>query len=309
VRLEVRNSNRRIVGVVVNVVADSLEGPEQLSIQWSLRSISVLQALLSEARDAGRVVILASDHGHVLDHASKLSRKTESADRWRTPSAETTVAADELLVMGSRVLAENGQVICPTSETVRYTSNRRLGYHGGLTAQECVAPIAVLAPALMDIEGWEVQPVSPPDWWFEGEAVPVTERPKARKAQMPKTKQRNKPTLPLFETPADQADWIDALLASEVFAEQMETFAGRLKREQVEQYLRVLADRNLVLLKSAFAQRIGVSALRVDGLIASLQRVLNVESYAVLSVDSSQTIRLNLQLLREQFRLGDSNGR
>ena len=89
----------------------------------------------------------------------------------------------------------------------------------------------------------------------------------------------------------------------------MDTFAGRLKREQLEQYLRVLADRNVVLLKSAFAQRIGVSALRVDGLIASLQRVLNVESYAVLSVDSSQTLRLNLQLLREQFRLGDSNGR
>ena len=63
------------------------------------------------------------------------------------------------------------------------------------------------------------------------------------------------------------------------------------------------------LLKSAFAQRIGVSALRVDGLIASLQRILNVEGYAVLSVDSSQTIRMNLQLLREQFGLGDNNGR
>ena len=57
------------------------------------------------------------------------------------------------------------------------------------------------------------------------------------------------------------------------------------------------------------AQHIGVSALRVDGLIASMQRVLNVESYAVLSVDSSQTLRLNLPLLREQFRLGDNNGR
>lgn len=309
VRLEVRNPNRKIVGVIVNVVDDSLEGPEQLSIQWSLRSISVLQALLSEARDAGRVVILTSDHGHVLDHGSKLSRKTESADRWRTPSAETIVAIDELLVRGSRVLVEKGQIICPTSETVRYTANRRLGYHGGLTAQECVTPIAILAPDLIDIEGWEAQPVSPPEWWFEGETAPVMERPKPRRTQTPKTEQPSKPTLPLFETRADQTNWVDALLASEVFAEQMETFAGRLKREHVEQYLRVLADRNLVILKSAFAQRIGVSALRVDGVIASLQRVLNVESYAVLSVDSSQTIRLNLQLLREQFRLEDNNGR
>jgi hypothetical protein len=310
VRLEVRNPNRKIVGVIVNVVDDSLEGPEQLSIQWSLRSISVLQALLSEARDAGRVVILASDHGHVLDHGSKLNRKTECADRWRNPGLETTIAEDELLVMGSRVLVEGGQIICPTSEAVRYTANRRLGYHGGLTAQECVAPIAILAPALMDIEGWEAQPVSPPDWWFEGEAALVTERPKLRKSQTTKAKQPSRrPALPLFETPADHADWVDELLASEVFTEQMATFAGRLKREQVEQYLRVLADRNMVLLKSAFAQRIGVSALRVDGLIASLQRILNVEGYAVLSVDSSQTIRLNPQLLREQFGLGDSSGR
>ena len=72
----------------------------------------------------------------------------------------------------------------------------------------------------------------------------------------------------------------------------METFAGRMKKEQVEQCLRVLADRNLVLLKSAFAQKLDMSGLRVDGLIASLQRILNVEGYAVLSVDASQTIRL-----------------
>lgn len=309
VRLEIRNPNRKIVGVVVNVVDDSLEGPEQLSIQWSLRSVSVLQALLSEARDAGRIVILASDHGHVLDHGSKLNRKTDSADRWRMPGTETTVAENELFVKGSRVLIEGGQIICPTSESIRYTANRRLGYHGGLTPQECVAPIAVLAPALMDIDGWEMQPANPPDWWFDGEAAPVAERPKPRKAPTLKAKPAGRPSMPLFETPADPANWVDALLASEVFEEQMETFAGRLKREQIEQYLRVLADRNLVLLKSAFAQRIGVSALRVDGLVASLQRVLNVESYSVLSVDSSQTIRLNLQLLREQFRLGENSGR
>lgn len=124
-----------------------------------------------------------------------------------------------------------------------------------------------------------------------------------------RTSEPRKPTLPLFDSPADQGAWVDALLSSEVFAEQMETFAGRLRKDHVEEYLRVLVDRKLVLLKTAFAQKLGISALRVDGLIASLQRILNVEGYAVLSVDSSQTIRLNLQLLREQFELGDTDGR
>jgi len=89
----------------------------------------------------------------------------------------------------------------------------------------------------------------------------------------------------------------------------MSTFAGRLKSDQVEKALRILADRNFVLLKSAFAQRFDLSNLRIDGLIASLQRILNVEGYPVLSVDGSQTVRLNLQLLREQFDLERSYGR
>jgi hypothetical protein len=309
VRLEIRDPHRKVVGVIVNVVDDHLEGPQQLSIQWSLRSIPVLHALLGEARDAGRAVVLASDHGHVLDHGSKLSRKTDSADRWRTFHGETPIEADELVVKGSRVLVDGGQIVCPTSENVRYTANLRLGYHGGLTAQECVAPLAVVAPALMDIGGWRVEKVQTPEWWSDVDtAAPPAERPKPRKTPTTKGKEPRTAALPLFQTSPDNVDWVDALLASEVFAEQMTTFANRLKREQVEQSLRALADRNMVLLKSVFAQRIGISALRVEGLIASLQRILNVEGYPVLSVDASQTIRLNIQLLREQFGLGENSG-
>jgi hypothetical protein len=305
-RLAISRNTSAVVGVVLNVIDDSLGGPEQLSIQWNLRSIAVLQTILSDARTAGRVVILASDHGHVLDHGSRLDRKTESADRWRPVNADSVTGVEELLIKGNRVLTEGHQMIGPTSETIRYTANRRLGYHGGLTEQECIAPLAVLAPELMEIEGWEVRPATPPDWWFEGAsaAAPVAKPRKVAKAKEPK-----RPAMPLFEQPVNQGDWVDELLASEVFAEQMETFAGRLKKDQAEQYLRVLADRNMVLLKTAFAQRLDVSVMRVDGMIASLQRVLNVEGYPVLSVDSSQTIRLNLQLLRDQFGLGETSGR
>ena len=157
----------------------------------------------------------------------------------------------------------------------------------------------------MEIDGWEILPETPPDWWFEGEAVPQDERPRVKKSG--KRKEPQMPVLPLFED--TRPDWVSALLASSVFVEQMSTFAGRLKEDQVEKSLRVLADRNLVLLKSVFAQRLELSGLRIDGWIASLQRILNVEGYPVLSVDSSQTVRLNLTLLREQFDIGESNGR
>jgi hypothetical protein len=159
----------------------------------------------------------------------------------------------------------------------------------------------------MQIEGWGVHNAIPPDWWLEEESEPVRERPPLRNTG--RNQASLKPTMPLFEAPVSVEDWVDALMTSDVFIEQMQTFAGRLKKEQVEQYLRVLAERNLVLLKSAFAQKLDISGLRIDGMIASLQRILNVEGYPVLSVDSSQTIRLNLPLLREQFELGDKNGR
>jgi hypothetical protein len=306
-RMAVVKNEPKLVGVVLNVIDDSLGGPEQLSIQWNLRSIAVLQTMLSEARSAGRVVVLASDHGHVLDHASKLNRKADGADRWRPASPGAEPGPDELLAQGTRVLAEGGRIIAPTSESMRYTPNRRLGYHGGLTAQECVAPIAVLAPAVMAIPGWEVLPTVPPDWWFDGEAAQV-ERASATKTGKRTTKRKDA-ALPLFDPAKASADWVNLLLESSVFQDQMATFAGRLKQDQVEKSLRVLEERNLVLLKSAFAQRVEMSGLRVDGLIASLQRILNVESYPVLSVDASQTLRLNLQLLREQFELGDPDGR
>ena len=304
-RLAVGKNERKIVGVVLNVIDDSLGGPEQRSFRWNLQDIPVLQTLLSEAKSAGRVVILASDHGHVLDHGSKLSRKADCADRWRPATGGDSLADDELLVKGTRVLVEGGRLIAPFSETLRYTANRRLGYHGGLTNQECVAPIAVLAPALMDIEGWEILLETPPDWWFEGEVDTQVERPKVKKAG--KRKDPPMPVLSLFED--SRTDWVNALMESSVFKDQMSTFAGRLKQDQVEKSLRVLADRNLVLLKSVFAQRLELSGLRIDGWIASLQRILNVEGYPVLSVDSSQTVRLNLQLLREQFDMGETNGR
>jgi len=304
-RLAVGKNERKIVGVVLNVIDDSLGGPEQRSFRWNLQDIPVLQTLLSEAKSAGRVVVLASDHGHVLDHGSKLSRKADSADRWRPAAVDASPAEGELLVKGNRVLVEGSRLIAPFCEMLRYTANRRLGYHGGLTSQECVAPVAVLAPALMTIEGWEILPETAPDWWFDGEAAMQVERPKARKAGKRKDPQMQ--VLPLFED--IPGDWVRVLLESSIFAEQMSTFAGRLKQDQVEKSLRVLADRNLVLLKGVLAQRLELSGLRIDGWIASLQRILNVEGYPVLSVDSSQTVRLNLPLLREQFDIGESNGR
>jgi hypothetical protein len=247
-------------------------------------------------------VILLSDHGHVLDQGSKLIRRQDASDRWRSVVVDQPISGDELVVAGHRVLADGKHFISPAIESLRYTPNRRQGYHGGLTPQECLAPISVVAPSLTEIEGWQVQATPAPDWWLDNAGEESVTLPHITPR---KGKAAARPPLPLFQDVDKQGDSVAALLASEVFVQQMEVFGGRLKREQVEQAVRALTERNGVQMKPALAQRLAVPPIRVDGILASLQRVLNVDGYPVLTIDSSQTVRLNLALLREQFALNE----
>jgi hypothetical protein len=77
------NANRRVVGVVINAIDDRLEGAQQVRDRWSAEHIRPLGALLQAARDAGRVVALASDHGHVWHREDSVLRKADGGERWR----------------------------------------------------------------------------------------------------------------------------------------------------------------------------------------------------------------------------------
>ena len=141
VRKEIGSAHRKIVGVVINAVDDNLLKGGQIDTRWSRDEIKVLPALLHEARMARRLVVLVSDHGHVLDCQTQ-ARPGEGGERWRVASGEP--AADELLIQGQRVAVEGHRLIAPWSERVRYGMMKN-GYHGGLTPQEMVVPIVVLS--------------------------------------------------------------------------------------------------------------------------------------------------------------------
>ena len=70
VREEIASPDRRIVGVVINAIDDQLLKGEQLDTRWSRDTIPVLPALLHEAKLSRRLVVITSDHGHVLDSNS-----------------------------------------------------------------------------------------------------------------------------------------------------------------------------------------------------------------------------------------------
>lgn len=295
VRKEIQNPNRRVVGVVVNVVDDSLSGPDQRVFRWSLDQVPLLRALLAEAEAAGRTVAITSDHGHVLDRDVQMRRQA-GADRYRP--ADATVGEDELLVKGSRVVDPAGRYVALSTEGIRFSPVRKLGYHGGLTPQESLVPITVLAPAGRIIDGWFQAAESVPVWWYPSGVQPVTVGPKKL------AKGKAKVEAPLFDgVPLLERDWVAGLASSEVLAEQLRIAGGRMELSKVKAAVRILAARNGVLLKAAFAKQMELPLFRVDGLLSNLQRVLNIDGYPVLSVDASQTVRLDIQLLKTQFGL------
>ena len=164
-RREIASSKRRVVAAIVNAVDDHLLKGEQVAVPWTLRHIPVLSHLLAAAMESGRLVVLTSDHGHVLDRRTTF-RPATAGERYRIDDGD--VSDGEVRIKGARVvLPPEGVLIAPWSEKIRYGSKRN-GYHGGVSPQECVIPLTLLSwPALVP-EGFEVVAPYDPDWWIVG---------------------------------------------------------------------------------------------------------------------------------------------
>ena len=170
VREALGDVRRKVVGVVLNAVDDHLAKSEQLHLLWRRDRVRFLTELLHEAHAAGRVVVLTSDHGHVLEMEG-VKLPGDADGRWR--GAGQPPADLEIELAGDRVRAAagRGRIVVPWSETVRY-GQRKNGYHGGLTLQEAVVPIGVFAPPGDAVKGLQPAPPPHPPWWRGTAAAP-----------------------------------------------------------------------------------------------------------------------------------------
>jgi hypothetical protein len=163
VRQAIASRDRLVIGVVVNAIDDRLTKGEQLHVDWTHQSINLLPALFYEAKISDRIVILASDHGHIIEHGTKLISTTEGGERWRPDDGNLT--DQECRLTGSRVVAsEHRVVIAPWSEQLRYKPKKN-GYHGGVNPQELVTPVAVLSSGKSFPSGWIESLNKFPSWW------------------------------------------------------------------------------------------------------------------------------------------------
>jgi hypothetical protein len=315
---EIGSTRRRVVGVVINAVDDQLLKGEQLDIRWTGEEIKVLSPLLYEARAAGRIVVLVSDHGHVLDQQTQ-QRRHEGGDRWRPDDGAP--GDDEIQITGGRVVEPaDHRLIAPWSEKVRYGMKKN-GYHGGVTMQEMIIPLAVLSARDDLPEGWTEPPVDTPDWWFAPleERAPVEDQPVVQ----PTKRRRKKKAGLLFDMeaeemaaaqeevpvapapPGEPPSWLDGLFECPVLKEQKKLGGRTVPQDDVIRgLLVVLSEQGGKMTTAALARRMQLPPFRLRGLLAAVQRVLNVEGYPILHKDEvSDTVELNTGLLCRQFDL------
>ncbi|MCA9152376.1 MAG: hypothetical protein KDA92_23900, partial [Planctomycetales bacterium] len=225
----------------------------------------------------------------------------------------------EIEVTGARVLAPGGphsnKMIAPWSEKLRY-SMKKNGYHGGITLQEMVIPMAVLSNRDDLPDGW-VEPTSDtPDWWFEPLNEPVAEpfdieapapEPEKPKAGLLFDLDEPEQPAPVEEVPIQTEGpiWIQELFRSEVYGEQKK-LAGRKPPadDVIQSLLLALHMQGGKMTLVALARQIKLPPQRLPLLLAAVKRVVNVEGYSILITDdSSESVELDRELLCRQFGL------
>jgi hypothetical protein len=179
-----------------------------------------------------------------------------------------------------------------------------------------------------EIAGWRPYREAMPAWWggeevLEGTmeapavaAAPATVTVSAAERRASKSKPEAQPSLfaeadelvadavaapgaPAVTTPS----WVAAVLESEVFASQR-ALAGRLApADDVVRTILMTLDRYRGRApRAVLAGALGQPEIRLRGILAGVQRLLNVDGYQVLVVDEGTgVVEVQMELLRRQF--------
>lgn len=318
VRLAIADVDRyRLVGCVLNTIDDALDRTDPGGTDWTAETVKHLAPLLRAAMSAGRLVVLTSDHGHVVERRRGTQRGTGLGGRYR--AATGSVEADEVLVSGPRVLTPDHQAVLAVKERLRY-GPLKAGYHGGAAPAEAVVPVALLAPSTLTHD-LVVAPVAEPDWWetaslsggggagalvvgVPGVSQPASVRPgRVAKVKAPERQPD------LFSEPepvsAGGLPAVGAALVACATYRAQKSLVGRLgvTDQAISTLVDALAsapDRRLAA--SRVASLLGVPANRVPMVMSQVAKLLNVEGYPVVSTDpATGAVTLDAGLLAEQY--------
>ena len=306
VRQAVADPAQRVVGVVVNAVDDHLTRGDQIRVRWDLESVRPLGRVLDAAEEAGRLVVLTADHGHVLREpgAHRRSGSTPGGERWRIPPPPP--GEDEVAVRGPRVLLGGGSVVLPVEDQISYGVPKH-GYHGGATPAEVLVPVEVLARH--PPSGWVHRPLTSPTWWGDTTGASPLPAPAAGTARPRRRWQPDQDALfePAGPVPGSRSEprtgWVDRLLASPAFQGQRARLPRPMPDERLRQYLSALDAHGGAMLLTALAARTGEPADALRMALAFVQRLLNLDGAQVLAIRADGMVQLDRALLGLQFEI------
>lgn len=300
-----------LVACVLNTIDDALDRSDA-GRDWTADAVTHLLPLLERARRAGRVVVLTSDHGHVIERREGTSRSCSatSSNRSRPGTSAPEPGPDEVRVRGRRVLLHDGDAVLAVDERLRY-GPLKAGYHGGGSPAEVVIPIHVLTGGENPPAGWTLASPQQPRWWQEPLAVVA---PDGSDGGEGGGGRRGGVTLPPSSTPTlfdevaapARRDLAKDVIASEVYrGQRARAQRAAISDDQVASLLqRLLAAPDHRIDAASAAQALGVAEVQLTGALSVLQRLLNVDQYPVLDRDpDGTTIVLDAGLLTEQFGL------
>ncbi|MFE3545559.1 BREX-2 system phosphatase PglZ [Nocardia sp. NPDC059177] len=311
------------VAVVLNTIDDRLGKEAKLDDSgWQAREIGDLQALVSVATAQGMVVLITSDHGHVVDRKGVTVTATDVASaRHRVPVGEFDRRSEtEIPLQGPRVVwpEPGASIVALWDNDSRYTA-QKAGYHGGAALAEITIPVLAFLPfGALPPNGWRELGDQRPNWWRDPtDVLPIPAPASTAKATATAVSRKaadkagNQITLDIvlpepapIAAPANPADALVAgLLASAVFEAQLEQLARKPTTTKLEKAIRALLDGPQST--TALAQRVGDPVTRGSGFAAILGQLLNVDGVQVLeTMQDGRTLRLHVGLLRAQFGLG-----
>jgi hypothetical protein len=114
------------------------------------------------------------------------------------------------------------------------------------------------------------------------------------------------PEADAISTPTQTAqEWLETLFQSPTYQAQRQMIRKFAPEDAIViKVLESLLAQDGSMTPAALARRIGQPSARLDGLVAKIQRLLNVDGYEVLRLDRQRdVIELDVPMLKRQFGL------
>lgn len=319
---KIADTSQRVVSVVINAIDSSLSGDTQVQNTWRAEDIKSLPAFLDAARDAGRSVLVASDHGHVPADLLESTPGGGGGKRWRPWTAGDGVGDYEIAFPAEAcrdMWSPKGSdgVVLLADDRRRYGGSTNAGEHGGATLSEVVAPCVLIGcddGSAYDDAGRAVSAAYVPAWWYFEVSGTIEREPIAPAPVKPAVTRKKppKPTnqLPLIEVaPQPEPPPVDEPpAASESAFARNELLAARVsvakRRNLTVRAVDYLVARNGVAAADAFCTHLGQPLWRAKSLISPLQEALNVDGYQVIRYEeAAKQVRLDVGLLEQLFEV------